>query len=711
MRAMPAWALLGMVAALALQVGLLQVGASTAHASIRAIGLVSQTPYDIAPDGTIVFVLDLVGVADLSVQTDATVVVTAFRPVVTRDEVAAARLRELPRSVDSVELAAALLPQPVPGHVAASVLLETTTRTRDALQLSKTGLYPVLIELRAGGEVLADVLTFVHRLPGPDEEPEVALPVAFAMTTRSEVAFDDLREVIVTDEIIAELTQLTQVLEASTTTVAVRVPPALLTAVAASSEAGAELVARVAAAIARHDVLSSPRSPLDPSSAAAAGSSTLYTQWLRDGEDDLAGIVAKPSRRTLAFLDSALTQDGGALLRDLGARLMVTTPEVFDALPNTTGVFTDFSQLVQVEVAPGVTVGLTVTDRLLGPVLARPTSTPALTGIYAITDLLAYRQQIVDSGGDPSRHGVTLGTPDLSPPDPTTYAAISSLLTTPALAPTTLDLLGVRTDRLMIDGREIIVGLPTVPLHDLTVRTSLVGELTFEAASTAGMLADGGVRVGNWRARIDVLPTDALSDEQVARMVGEIRAEMTAIRTAIELPAGFSFSLTGRSTTVPIKLYNNSDIALTVRVRMTSSKLKFPDGDVVQELPPQSFTEVRIRIETLTNGRFPASMQVFTPDGNTPLAPPVPLTASVTVLSGLGNLITGALLLVVLSWWVRHMRKNRRARLAALAATSINKHPTTLGRDAANTASSTTTDTDDGSGLSPDAATSTLPHS
>ena len=412
------------------------------------------------------------------------------------------------------------------------------------------------------------------------------------------------------------------------------------------------------------------------------------------------------------FLDSTLTESGGALLRDLGARLMVTTPTVFDALPNSTGVFTDLSQLVQVEVAPEVTLDLAVTDRRLGPVLAAPTSTPVLTGIYAITDLLAYRQQIADSGGDPRRHGVTLGTPDLSPPNAATYAAITSLLTTTtALAPTTLDLLGVRTDTMIVDGREVAVGLPTSTANDLTGRTRLVDELSFEATSTASMLADGGARVANWRERIDVLPTGALSDEQVARMAAEIRAEMAAIRTAIQVPAGFAFSLTGRSTTVPIKLYNNSAVALTVRVRMTSSKLKFPDGDVIQELAPQSFTEIRIRIDTLANGRSPATLQVLTPDGSTLLAPPVPLTASVTVLSGLGNLITGALLLVVLTWWVRHVRKNRRACLAAQAAALLDNHPAANGRSVEADARPDATDSEDGSGLSPDAATSTLPHS
>lgn len=743
-------AVLALWASLALTTTLVPVAVPVANALPARLGLVSQTPFDVAADGSIAFVLAVPGRVDLTAVADMTLVVTAYRPVVTRAEVEAAQQGELPRSVDTVDLAADTLAQPVPGQLAATVLLETAVRTRDALQLSKPGLYPVLLELHAGGEVLADVLTFVHRVPTLDEDPEVALPVTMAMNTTAEVRFDDLREVIVTDEIIGELTHLADVLEAGSVPVAVHVPPSLLTAVAASSEAGAALVARLTAALAEHDVLSAPRSPLDPSLAAAAGQQALYTQWLRDGEDDLAATIANPSLRTIVFVDASLSEGGGALLRDLGARLMVTTPAVFDLLPRSTGIYTDLSQLVQLEVSPGVTLDATVTDRRMGPVLARRTSTPVLTSIYAITDLLAYRQEIVDAGGDPRHHGVTLGTTDLSLPNTETYAAVTALLAaTPALEPTTLDRLGVQTDYAILNDTEVIVGLPTTVAGDISNRITLVNSLTTEAASTAGMLADGADRVADWQQRIAILPTSALDDDQVARMAGGLRTELATIRDAIEVRAGSSFTLTGRTTTVPIKLFNNSDVALTVRVRVSSPKLEFPEGDVIQVLPPQVFTEVPIEITARSYGTSSATLQVLTPDGATALVAPVTLTARVNALTGMGNLITGALALVVLTWWVRHLRTNRRARRAEKAAVSAERHPATNGRTGNDTADTVDTvdstrqavaddtgpdtghdtghdaapgaghdvgtgigeDADEATALSPDAATSTLPPS
>ena len=95
---------------------------------------------------------------------------------------------------------------------------------------------------------------------------------------------------------------------------------------------------------------------------------------------------------------------------------------------------------------------------------------------------------------------------------------------------------------------------------------------------------------------------------------------------------------------------------------------------------------------------------MFTPLGDVRLGTPIPLTANVRGLSGLGNLVTGAALLVLLSWWFRHLQRNRRRRQSAKAS---DRHPSAGGEGVESD-----TDTDaDHSGLSPDAATSTLPPS
>jgi DegV family protein with EDD domain len=264
-----------------------------------------------------------------------------------------------------------------------------------------------------------------------------------------------------------------------------------------------------------------------------------------------------------------------------------------------------------------------------------------------------------------------------------TYRAIASLLAeTPGLQPTTLERLGIRTEHLVLPAPigEVTVGLPSEVDGSIDDRIAVVSSLSDAAQSTGSMLPVDDERAAEWQQVIDRLPTSALSDDRVDALATDLIQQFGAIRNSVEVPAGFSFTLTGRTTTLPIKLYNSSDTPLTVRVHMSSSKLLFPDGDLVQELQPLSFTEVPIKIEARTNGSFPVTLTVLTPTGDE-LAPPVTLSASVNALSGFGNLVTGAFLLVVLTWWVRHVRQNRRAgRPRRRCATRCATHRRTLRR-------------------------------
>ncbi len=695
--------------ACAATVGLVTSGSVAALAP--RLGLVAQAPYGVAADGVVEFVLGLPAAVDPAAHPDAALVVTVYRAVTTRAEATAAQAGDLGRSIDSVDLPLATLPRPASDQVSASVTLETTTRTAGALQLAQPGLYPVVLELRDAGVVLGELLTFIHRLPSATDPQEVPLPVAMAMTTKSAVVLDDNAKVIIDDAVLAELTHLADLLEASTMPVAVRVPPGLLLAVGQYGDAGAAVAQRLAAGLTRNEVLSAPRYPLDPSLAAAAGQQGMFTEWLRQGEDDLTGFMANLPSDSLAFMNGPLSDGGGSLLRDLGTRLIVTTPEVFDPLKNSTGIFTDSSQLVQLEVVPGITIDATLVDRDLDGVLGRGTTAPVLTGIYTATHLLAYRQEIVDitkdrngnSVGDPSRRGVTLGTTDLSLPNTDTYRAITSLLAdTPGLMPTTLEALGVRTQQLALPDRgEVVVGLAQTVEGSIADRVAAVAELTEATRTTGSMLPANDPRLAAWGTTINMLPTSALTDAQVSTTAATINSELNAIRAAVELPTPFDFTLTGRKTTLPIRLYNHSDVPLNVRVHMFSSKLVF-GNDVAVEIPPQSYSSVDIEIEARTNGSFPVTLTVLTPTGDI-LAEPVPLNASVNALSG--NLFTGALLLVVFLWWVRHARRSRRNHGNAKAST---RHPVRLGGERASDSANEGVDE---AALSPDAATSTLPPS
>lgn len=661
-------------AGVVLATGLVGIAPTTTANAAGELTLISQD-FNLIADGTFRFVVEFPDDLTLDALPNATLVVTAYRAIASRDAVADALDGTLPPSADSVDLPLALMLRMSTNSVQGFVPLESVTRTPEKLQLSQPGLYPVTLEVRDGGEVLAELITFVHRVPEPaSDEQANELPVALAMRPATSVRLDSAGEVIIDEQVIGELTKLADlldVLKPSAVRATISVPPAWLGALAANDQVA--LLDRLAAGLAQHELLSSPQLPLDASQAADAGQQALYTEWLRDGDDILAAAVAKPSVRTITFVDTPLDQGGAALHRDLGSRLLVITSDLYDQLPGSLGTLADTSQLLTIELAAGVRMDATVPDRRAADLLATSTDHPARTAIVLVADLLAARQELIDDEEIPSRRGITLATPNLSLPATATLDAIVSLLaSTPGLSATTLDELAVRTDQLTDDGELVIVGLPTTVGGSLAIRLAPLPNLADEELATASMLPTTDPRPGEWMRLIGLIPTNALTDAQVTLIIADLQQQFLAIRDSVEVPTSYSFTLTGRRTPVRIKLHNLSDTPLTVRVRMTSSNLLFPDDDQTVTLPPQAFSDVEIPIEVRRNGRFPVTLEVFTPVGELHVAEPVTLTARVTAISGLANLITGAFLLVLITWWARHVRQNRRRRAAQRA--SLN-HP------------------------------------
>ncbi len=682
---------LALTVGLGLAVGLVAVAPAANASAAGELTLIAQD-FNLTADGTFRFTVEFpdgIALADLP---NATMVVTAYRAIASRDAVADALAGKLPRSADSIDLPLAEMLRMTSNSVQGFVPLESGTRTPDKLQFAQPGLYPVTLEVRDGNHVITELTTFVYRAPdNADIEPLNDLRVALAMRPTASVRLDGAGEVIIDDAVIADLTHLADLLDVLAPTAVpatVSIPPALLAGLAANGQA--ELADRLAAGLVSHELLSAPRLPLDASEAADAGQQALYTEWLRDGDDILAATVAKASVRTITFIDSPLDGGGAALARDLGSRLLVITGDLYDRLPNSRGANADTSRLLTIELAPGVRMDAAVPDRRASALLAATTDHPTRNAILLVADLLAARQQLIDDDQVPSRRGITLAMPDLSLPATSTLDAIVSLLAaTPGLSATTLDDLAVHTDRLVDDGDLVIVGLPATVNGSLATRLAPLADVAAEAAATASMLPTADPRPAEWTRILDLIPTSALTDAQVTLIIADLKQQLVAIRNSVAVPPGYSFTLTGRRTPVRIKLHNLSDTPLTVRVRMTSSKLLFPDGDQTVTLPPQSFFDVEIPIEVRSNGRFPVTLEVFTPAADIALAPPVPLIARVTTISGLANLITGAFLLVLTTWWARHVRQNRRRRAAQRA--SMN-HPV-RGADAEALTSAAVNDT------------------
>jgi hypothetical protein len=190
------------------------------------------------------------------------------------------------------------------------------------------------------------------------------------------------------------------------------------------------------------------------------------------------------------------------------------------------------------------------------------------------------------------------------------------------------------------------------------------------------MLPPDDPRPTRWAAELDAMISTAVSDDQVASVTADIQSEADAIRRSVVPPAPFSFTLTGRSGVIELQVANTSADFLTVILRASSTKLSFPgsteptvgpsDSDAADHIVtvrPNAETSVVIPVRAKSNGTSPITFRLLTPAGEE-LDQPVTITATVTAFTGLGQVLTAGLVLVLLTWWGTHWRSRRRAALA-----------------------------------------------
>ena len=570
-----------------------------------------------------------------------------------------------------------------------TIRLEVETDVVDSieerLKFDRPGLYPVRVQLLTGDpaddDVVATAGTIVQRLPGPDDDAAPP-PIDLAVVTATAAAGPDADRRAI-DDANARLTAAIDLAATLEAPVTLEVPPPLVAARATTPERQAEL----ADALAGDELVALPVPPLDVSSAVAAGRGDTFARLLSAGQDMLtAAVPTTPSRRDVWITTEELSAAGAQQLRDLGVRFVVMPTALFRATVSTTLPETDL--FVGAELPDGGTLPLLIVAPLSATLTTEAAdeqladTTVAEWSVATVAELLAAQADADGrSGAAAPERSIVLTTPDLGAPDARLLTGLQQVVaTTPSARFSPASGLIGTTDVQRVNGREVTVRLPEVAGPPLADRLALLDSTALTMVSAASMLDDDDPRPGQWAAELDGLISTAYSDPEVEAAVSELRAEARALTDAVQLPEPFTFTLTGRTGTIEIRLGNTSDEPVKVLLQLESSKVEFPEGDRVVKLRPNDETSVTIPVRARSNGTSPIDLRVSTPAGE-PIDEPVTLTSRVTGFTGLGYLLTGGLILVLLSWWFTHWRARRRA---ALADDGRDRHPTArkVGSDA-----------------------------
>jgi len=129
----------------------------------------------------------------------------------------------------------------------------------------------------------------------------------------------------------------------------------------------------------------------------------------------------------------------------------------------------------------------------------------------------------------------------------------------------------------------------------------------------------------------------------------------------IEVPSPRTITLTSRSGAIPLTFRNETGRPVRLRAVLTSDKLFFPEGSVLDlELPPKSSTW-RVAVETRTSGTFPIKLEVTSTDGVLPISHRR-LEVRSTFVSTLGIVLMVSAVVFLAGWWGIDLRRRRRRR-------------------------------------------------
>jgi hypothetical protein len=407
---------------------------------------------------------------------------------------------------------------------------------------------------------------------------------------------------------------------------------------------------------------------LDVTAATSGGLGEVFTDQVRLGEDALRAAFPGTSVQRGTWLQASLLSATGAQkLRDLGFTTVLMSAVAQEKSGLGALLFADPTRLTEMRLPSGATIQAALVDvhiaNLLTLASAGDPTDAYLVAQQVLAEVKMMRREILDRGEGFENRTVFLSTVDGDLPTIDVLLALIDTLSASGLVEfVDVDTAIDDTSLGLIDGRPFTIDLQDVVDESLLDLGSTMNDLIERIDAFASMLPDGDERPGMWRRLLDVIPDASLSADGRQVYADVVAAQTAELAASIVPPENTTFTLGGRDSSVRVTLRNDSATDLTVRVRLTSAKLEFPAGDSLQVLPAGATTSVEIPVRAKSNGRFPVVLQLLTPRGDVAIAPPTTFTARVNALAGLGQLVTGVLLLLLATWWVHHLRGRRKSR-------------------------------------------------
>ena len=241
--------------------------------------------------------------------------------------------------------------------------------------------------------------------------------------------------------------------------------------------------------------------------------------------------------------------------------------------------------------------------------------------------------------------------------------------TTDRLGLASVDELITRPPARNAEGAVLRVELLAAPPGDVGGAASDLRLTESVLASYAAMVAPADGPIAPLRTVLQAAMSDELNTE-VRRTFTDAVFDLVATGTAdFDVVESSRITLATRTATLPISIRNSQTLAMNVIVRITSEKLRFPDGEELRLALEPGLNELEVPVETVTSGDARILITVTSPDGRLDLAGGSVNVRS-TAISGLGLVVSLVSLAVLLTWWLRTIIRVRRSRRAATVSST-----------------------------------------
>ncbi|MFM7762977.1 MAG: hypothetical protein ACKO73_08470, partial [Acidimicrobiaceae bacterium] len=434
------------------------------------------------------------------------------------------------------------------------------------IEFDGPGVYPVRVEVVVKNVSRAALLTFVNRFNPSREVRPMPINVIVALDSPITLQPDGSR--LIDQPTRAKLEKLIKLLKLDAARMTVQISPELIDGLSRSTDPEDQsLLVQLVAALGSAPIVSGPYVQFDPS-AASANKQTDEFEALIERSPKIWQQVLPNTKiiSSLWFAQQPLDQSGLDLLAKNGVRSIVMLPKSSLAL----GEFDNAARPYRLE-SNDADISLFLVDKNYVDQLSTPTENPFASATYLAAQILAQRSQIETEGGTPALRRVVLASRDGSVVnEDLIHEALLILSRVPQQVAlrTMANLPAPRLDAYK-------PSLPKVNSASFVDRATKIADLRKDIEKLRGTISPDATVWQDWDERLLVMSSDSMTDAQRENYISVTRDQLKKIRQSVTLQDGTTFTLGSRESTLRLDLQNSSDFAMTVQVRVVSSKLRF----------------------------------------------------------------------------------------------------------------------------------------